>query len=140
MMETRSIVVHPAAVSLRRELGAQAWSALEVLVATSEPSASTTVVMSARALAVELGVSKNTAARALVTLTAARLVALRQTRASTGTFEAGSYHLTVDAALITVDTSTPPRETAIEPAPTRTRRTTSGRHAAPVQLSLLDAS
>jgi len=74
MTGTRSIVVHPSAASLRRELGAQAWSALEVLVAASEQPVSVTVAMSVRVLAMELRVSKNTASRALATLTAADLV------------------------------------------------------------------
>lgn len=131
MTGTRSIVVHPAAASLRREPGAQAWSALEVIVASAEQQLPTTAAMSVRTLALELGVSKNTAARVLATLTAARLVAPRQARATTGTFEPGTYQLTVDAALITVDTSH-------DLAPTRLRRTTSGRHATADQLSLLD--
>jgi len=89
-MATRSIVVHPTAAAFRRDVGVQAWSALEVLVASTHDSDPNTVTASVRALAVELGMSKNAAARALAALTAAGLVSPRQHRASSGAFDTGS--------------------------------------------------
>ena len=139
-MATRSIVVHPAASALRRDVGAQAWSELELLVASARDSAPNTVSTSVRALAVELGVSKNTAARALAVLTAAGLVSPRQQRASSGTFDAGSYRLTIPADVISVDASTSHREpTSTGPSQLRTRNAARRRDVAPAQLSLLDA-
>jgi DNA-binding transcriptional MocR family regulator len=139
MTPTRSIVIHPAAATLRRSLGAQAWAALEVIVAASGNSAPVTVAISARKLAVELGVSKNTAARALATLTDAGLISPRQARALTGTFDTGSYELTVNADVIRVDALI----TAARHERTRDSSPASDvparRDQPPAQLSLLDA-
>jgi len=140
MTGTRSIVVHPAAAALRRQLGAQAWSALEVLIAATDASEPNVVVISVRSLALELGVSTNTAARALTALCAAGLVASRQERFSNGRFSTGSYELTIAAQIITVDASTAPTESTRDLSSARVRNGSTDRATAPAQLSLLDAS
>ena len=140
MTGTRSIIIHPAAQVLRREVGAQAWSALEVLAAGSGATSPSIVVTSVRALAGVLGVSKNTAARALAVLRAAGLIEPQQARRSTGTFDAGSYTLTIPANVIDITEANRPTESiANEPSPPRVRNGTRRRDDLPAQLSLLDA-
>ena len=140
MTGTRPIVVHPAAAAMRRQVGAQAWSALEVLAAATDASDPDVVVMSVRSLALELGVSTNTAARALAVLCAAGLVASRQERSSNGRFSTGSYKLTIAEQIITVDASTAPTEPTSVLSSARVRSDSRRRHSPPAQLSLLDAS
>jgi predicted ArsR family transcriptional regulator len=63
-----------------------------VLVARSHRSDSGIVAdVSVRALAAELGVAKDTAARALATLRAKGVIALHQSRTPLGRYAAGSY-------------------------------------------------
>ncbi|MGH9287291.1 MAG: hypothetical protein ACRD0V_03175 [Acidimicrobiales bacterium] len=71
-----SLVIGANARPLRRTLGLLAWSALEELVldAAPQPSGELNAQASARALAVRLGVSKDTAAAALRRLASVRLV------------------------------------------------------------------
>jgi len=141
MRATRPIVVPPSAAPLRREVGAQAWAALELFVAAADETAPATVVMSVRALALELGVSKNTAGRAVARLAAAGLIAALQDRGSNGRFDTGRYELRIRPHVIAFDLServehAAPGETS--PSPTRgvpTRR----RGQQTAQLSLLDA-
>src|SRR5680860_1837213 len=77
---------------LRRELGPVAWCALECLVARSDPGRNgTTAAASVRSLAVDLGVAKNTAHRAISALVRAGLITSVQDRLHDGRFRAGEY-------------------------------------------------
>jgi len=92
-----AVVIGPAAADVRRAVGPVAWCALEYLAA-SPPFGygdQDTVAASVRSLAVGLGVSKNTAHRALAVLRAAGLVQPVQSRCGTGRFDAGCYRLAV---------------------------------------------
>ena len=104
-----------------------AWCALKCLLERSDDGR--TVAASVRAVASELGIAKNTAHRAITTLTRAGLVEPAQTRDTSGRFRPGRYRLHVDELL------------AVEAPPTLTRprrRVTST--AAPAQLSLLPSA
>lgn len=102
--EPRSFTVLGAATALRRQLGPTAWAVLEELVARSDgPAARCAAATSVRSLAAELGVSKDTVARALARLCEAGIVTAAQPRASSGTFTAGSYLIAVPACLTLSD-------------------------------------
>jgi len=97
-----AVVVGPAARDVRRAVGSVAWCTLEYLAA-SPPSGhgdEDTVVASARSVAVGLGVSKNTAHRALSVLCDAGLVQPVQSRCEPGRFDAGCYRLAVPWAVV----------------------------------------
>lgn len=67
----RSLTITPDARQLRRALGATAWSVLEELLLDARPSASGLCTpASARVLAAQLSISKDTAAKALRILAA----------------------------------------------------------------------
>jgi hypothetical protein len=92
----RAFVVGPRVTGLRRRLGPTAWVVLEQLLASSTgPTGGCRACVSVRSLAVELGMSKDTVARALARLRLMGTVALEQPRSATGTFAAGSYVITV---------------------------------------------
>lgn len=109
---------------LRREVGPVAWCVLECLVGGSHDGRTTTA--SVRALAVELGVAKNTAHRALTTLVRRGLVEAIQSRDGKGRFQPGRYRLHVGDLL--PDTT---------PARPRARSTATNPTVDPAQLSLL---
>lgn len=109
---------------LRRELGPVVWCALECLVGGSDDGRTTTA--SVRALAVELGVAKNTAHRALTTLVRQGLVEAIQSRDGKGRFQPGRYRLHVGGLL--ADTTS---------ARSRARSTSTIPAVDPAQLSLL---
>lgn len=79
---------------LRRELGPNAWCALECLAERAD--ARGVAVASVRSLAIQLGVAKNTAHRALTTLVRAGLVEAVQDRGTDGQFRPGVYRLHLD--------------------------------------------
>jgi DNA-binding IclR family transcriptional regulator len=94
-----SLVINVPARELRRSVGLTAWAALEELLldATSAAPGSVSTQVSARVLADRLGVSKDTAARALRCLISAGLVRREDHRDSTrGVFARSVYVL--DAA------------------------------------------
>ena len=109
MMPTspKALVIGPAAGPLRRRLGPTAWVVLEAVVAHSDSASGTDLAaVSARSLAVELGLVKNTIARGLAALVDAGLLDGVQAHAASGTFGRGSYRLSVPAdALAVVSTS-----------------------------------
>jgi len=74
------------------------WCALESVVAASDLDNVASV--SVRSLATELGVSKNTAQRAVAALRAARLITPLATRRDAGKFAAGAYRLAVPTAVL----------------------------------------
>jgi predicted transcriptional regulator len=110
----RRLVVDPASVKLRRGLGPTAWVVLEELLARSNgPADSGRASVSVRSLASELGLAKDTVARALSRLRRAGVVSACQTRSTSGAFAAGSYLITV------------PESVAIDDDVTRTAEVTS---------------
>ena len=122
----------------RRSLGPTAWVAFEVLIERSETVAGERVaVASVRAIAAELGVAKNTAARALATLRAAGVITVAQTRERAGQFGRASYviHIARGAShRSTADTSVTQRSV---PDP-RPRPTPRHRRVDVAQLTLLE--
>ena len=94
--DRRSIVVSPHARKLRRRLGPTAWVVLEELLSASQGDADDChSSASVRSLADDLGVSKDTVARALTRLGAAGIVVAEQDRAPAGTFATGRYRISV---------------------------------------------
>ena len=130
------LVVGEGAATIRREVGATSWAALEELAARdSDSSLDGLVSASVRDIADELGVSKNTAHRAIRRLVDAGLVAPIQDRSTDGRFLAGTYRLSVPTG------RAPPRlptNRAPPPVPTGARSTTRRHHTDDsTQLSLL---
>jgi DNA-binding GntR family transcriptional regulator len=122
----------------RRSLGPTAWVAFEVLIERSETVAGERVaVASVRAIAAELGVAKNTAARALALLRSAGVVTVVQTRDGAGQFAQARYviHTTRVASHTAADTAVTPRSVP----ETRSRPTPRHRRVSTAQLSLLDS-
>ena len=88
--EHRRLVIGPRAARLRLELGPTAWVVLEELLARSVgPLGDCRASASVRSLATELGLSKDTVARAVVRLRRAGLVTACQARSTTGAFDGG---------------------------------------------------
>lgn len=85
------------AADLRRCLGPVAWCALESPLERSDDGRTST--SSVRALAVHLGVAKNTAHRAIAVLVRAGLIEAAQTRGTDGRFQSGRYVLHLDGLL-----------------------------------------
>ena len=122
----------------RRSLGPLAWAALEALVTDAYPRADRSVVnTSVRQLAARLGVAKNTAHRALVSLRDAALLEPHQTRSTLGHFAAGEYRLTVAPAVLRLA-----KEVSAPAAPSEPVRSRAARRApspSSRQLSLLSS-
>ena len=123
---------------LRRALGPTAWVVLEVLVERSEELAGERVsVTSVRAVASELGVAKNTAARALSMLRTAGVITVAQGRDAAGRFAEASY--VIHAARGAADTSTVDTPVAQRSVPdARPRPTPRHRRVDTGQLTLLE--
>jgi len=84
---------------MRRQLGPAAWAALEDVLCdiTTDESGRSTARTSARRVAAGLGVSKDTAARALARLVDAGLLVRHEgARAADGTFTPGCYVALID--------------------------------------------
>jgi DNA-binding transcriptional ArsR family regulator len=96
----RCVVIGGASIELRRRLGPTAWAVFEeLLLASTGPSGDCHATVSVRTLAGELGLAKDTVARALARLRRAGLVIARQTRTDTGAFATGSYLLAVPSSI-----------------------------------------
>ena len=122
MTPARSLVLGPAAAGLRREVGPFAWVVLEAAVARADVVAGVlTADVSARSLAAELGLAKNTTARALSKLREVGVLVAVQGRDRDGTFTAGSYQLHLPARSLELASSVVSPSPA---SPTRTRRVT----------------
>ena len=117
--DRRSVVVSPYARELRRRLGPTAWTVLEELVSASQGDAddcySTATV---RSLAADLGLSKDTVARALVRLRTAGIIAARQDRRPAGTFATGLYRISIPGAIELLQPE-PPTTAATRPRAAR---------------------
>ena len=104
---------------MRRRVGATAWAVLEQLIAHSHgPVERCAAVASVRSLAADLGVSKDTVARALSRLRDAELVTAEQSRASAGPFTTGSYRIDVPSCITVVELPAP---TVVKPRPLASR-------------------
>jgi len=102
--ERRAFVVGVRAGDLRRSLGPTAWAVLEELVAQSTgPAERCEVTATTRALAVELGLSKDTVAHALLRLHRAGIATVNQRRTAAGTFAAGTYLVAVPDCIVLDD-------------------------------------
>lgn len=105
----RTIVLGPAAHDLRRHVGPTTWVVLEELLQRSTGDGDqVAATVSIRSLAVSLGLAKDTVARAVRRLRELGAIEAIQARASSGTFEAGSYRLVVPAVCLSVALSSQP--------------------------------
>ena len=96
MSSGNSVLVGEHAGDVRRQLGPLAWAALEVLVSHGTMVDGELIAdSSVRDVAVQLGVAKNTAHRAVRALRAAVLVSPIQRRDHDGRFLDGGYRLTI---------------------------------------------
>ena len=92
----RALTLGPAAASVRREVGPIAWAVLECLATAAEDRSGVTVsYVSVRGVAGELGLAKDTVARALRRLAAQRLVTHVPARDDDGRFGSSHYRLTI---------------------------------------------
>jgi hypothetical protein len=93
-----TVTVSPAARTMRRQLGPAAWALEDVLCdITMDTSGRATAQTSVRRVAAGVGVSTDTAARALARLIDVGLLCRRDfIRADDGTFTTGSYEVLVD--------------------------------------------
>ena len=99
----RSVVLGQAAHELRRYLGPTGWAVLEEMVERSTGDGDRlTAQVSIRALASSLGLAKDTVARAVRRLRDLGLIVAEQRRTTVGSFDAGSYRLTVPTPCIAV--------------------------------------
>jgi DNA-binding IclR family transcriptional regulator len=129
------LLIGESSDELRRRLGPLAWAALEVLVAASRDEADdVTAAATVREVAAQLGVAKNTAHRAMLTLRSAGLATPTQRRDTDGRYCDGGYRLTVPNDAI----SRAPQSDAAPIAPaTRTARRPAVIASTAVQLELL---
>jgi hypothetical protein len=119
-------------VALRRAVGVLPWVALEVLANLArDVDGELLAEVSVRALAAELGVAKNTAARGLAVLRARGVVAMSQRRTTAGRFGPPSYTILAARDL----TAPAPRSSSSSVTPASPRR----RRPITTQLSLLPA-
>lgn len=111
-----ALVVSDAGRALRARLDPAAWVVLEELwqrVPTVARYGDAVVAVTVRELGAAVGVSKDTAARALARLTRAGLLAAQPTGArATGRFGPGRYRLTPTDALAAIGESSPPASRA----------------------------
>ena len=95
--------IGPNARRLRRELGAIAWCALEVIAEQAVADGATLIArVGVRRLASEMDVATNTAARAVRALLDRGLLVRSQRRARSGRFERGLYELVVPADALVI--------------------------------------
>lgn len=103
----RPVLLDASAHRVRRRLGPTAWSVLEELLAQSVgPGPRCEAVATTRALAADLGLSKDTVARALHRLRLGHLVEVAQGRTMAGTFGPGCYLITVPDGITLPDITT----------------------------------
>ena len=117
----RPVTTGPDAAKLRRHVGPTTWAVLEELLQRSTGEGDqVAATVSIRSLAVSLGLAKDTVARAVRRLRELGAIEAIQARASSGTFEAGSYRLVVPAGFLSVALpSQPPVAPAGRPSSAR---------------------
>ena len=129
MSTERRLVLTAGTVELRHRLGPTAWVVFEQLLFESIGIGDVCEAsVSVRSLATQLGLAKDTVARALNRLRRAGLVDASQSRTATGVYATGRYTLTIPTS-ITFDDHTPPPPwttptATCSPHPTRTTATT----------------
>ncbi|CAN5819749.1 hypothetical protein BH18ACT2_BH18ACT2_05770 [soil metagenome] len=125
---------------VRRLIVPTAWCVLEVLVAADSATPHGCVETSVRSIAAELGVSKNTATRALTVLRRAGLLRTERQQRDGGRFGTGRYVLTAirPTAPPIVDGTSPSSTVAIDGD--RDHHAVAASTIAPQQLSMLDKS
>jgi hypothetical protein len=86
-----AVTVLPGAAHLRRAVGPTAWVVLEALVQSAEPTDTDDYITrrSIRDLAIELGLAKDTVARAVRVLREVGVLIHAQGRGNAGAFEPG---------------------------------------------------
>ena len=126
----RSVTVLPGAAHLRRVVGPTAWVVLETLLHDAEPTGSDEYVAhrSIRDVAAEIGLAKDTVARAIRALREVGLISHAQCRTGAGTFDPGRYAISLPNDVITTSAAITPASCA---APRSTPRATTA------QLSLV---
>lgn len=131
--------------ALRAATGAGDWAVLEDLLldATFDERGALVAVTNVRRLAANLGVSKDTAARALRRLAEVGLVARHEQRADRGTFATVAYAVSIDllaGLTLTVNTPINDTEDTTSPAarPTPRSRSTRPRTRNTEQASLFE--
>jgi hypothetical protein len=126
-----ALVLLPESSSLRRAVGPMPWAALEVLASRARTVNGELVTeIGVRALAAELGLAKDTAARALVVLRAHGVLAADQRRTALGKFGPASYTIVAGSRVFGFDY---PAKASSAHEPVRRRRPPA------TQLSLLPA-
>jgi DNA-binding IclR family transcriptional regulator len=98
-------MVGTAGKALRRQLGPTPWVVLEAALALAhdaDADGDLVVDASVRSLAAEVGLAKNTVARALIVLRECGLVTFTQTRAGDGAFSVGRYLIALPTAVFTI--------------------------------------
>jgi DNA-binding transcriptional MocR family regulator len=132
----RTIVLGPAAHELRRHVGPTAWVVLEEMLQRSSTDGDEVVAeVSVRALAASLELAKDTVARAIRRLRELGAIEATQARASCGSFDAGSYRITVPAVCLSL-VCPPQRPVSSSAARPSSARPSSARRSSG-QLSLL---
>ena len=113
------LVLGTESSGLRRTLGPMSWVALEALAARSREIDGRLVAdVSVRSLAGELGVAKDTAARALGVLRDAGLIVAAQARGVRGRFAGGCYVVMLPADTLAAQNASRSREPRKWSAPT----------------------
>jgi hypothetical protein len=104
----RALTITAGSRTWRRRLGAQAWSALEELALSAHPDEQGwSTAIGVRGVAVQLGITKDTAARAVNVLIHAGLVQRTRTTGPDGRRRAG-YRLNLPPGVQRVETSSKP--------------------------------
>lgn len=111
--DRHSIVIGPDTTEVIRTVGQTAWVVLIHLYG-SPTAASRSVTASTRTLATDLGLSKDTCARALRTLRDAGLINVDTARTELGRFGTIRYRLLAPSKLVSTQTS---QQRDVEPRP-----------------------
>lgn len=132
----RRIVLTAGTVELRRRLDPTAWVVFEqLLLESADCGGVCRASVSVRSLAAQLGVAKDTVARALNRLHRDGLVDASQSRTATGVFATGIYTVSIPPC-ITVDDHNPPATPSPSITPTATCAPHPSRSLATAQLAL----
>ena len=114
--DRRPVVIGTESAAVIREIGPIAWVVL-VHIYGSPTAGTLSVTASARTLATELGLSKDTCARAIRTLRTADLIAIDTARTELGRFGTVRYQLIAPSRLISTRMDQPSDPTPAEPRP-----------------------